>query len=345
MKKIIPLFLFGLLLIAACEKEESPVQRGEKLPFEDGKILLELVSASVPERTLDIHFFDESTGIVVTNEGEIFRTNDGGLSWDLKYTNSNQEQKLVNILFTDNLTGYVIGGASSCNGTGCIPPGGILLKTTDGGNSWTKLFHVPKVEFVSVAQNATGDLFMIANKQGSYLYMSSNLGNDWTLVDSFPFRLQKISFTTNTGFISGSEGKMLRSTDNGSTWNTGTLVNANYVTDIEFNNGMNYCLSNNQTIYQSNDNGMSWVAHYTSSNRMFTITPLSTDAFLAFGEGHYSGGCFGRSLGAIGHSSDGGKRWAGIELADTYPIQFVSFISPTKGFAVAGTKLIRVTVK
>lgn len=345
MRKIYSVLFLGILFFAACKKEE-PVQGVATLPYENEAFHLELINASAPPFIRDIHFLDGTIGIAVNHKGEIFRTNDGGLSWELKHTNPNPRQPFYQILFTDQQTGYVVGGSNSCGGSGCIPPGGYAYKTDDGGNSWTKLFQVPKTEFSSIAKNSAGDLFVLANGIGGFVFRSTNAGNDWTLIDSFPFHIQKINFTSNTGFITGVGGHIIKSSDNGSTWITSTLAtDIYYNTDIEFVNGSAYCLSNNKTIFQSADNGNSWVPNNTSPLTVYTISPLSPKAFLAFGAGRYTGGCWGTSYGAVRHSADGGKRWIEIELRDTEPIRYTSFISPTQGFAVAGTKLIRVTVK
>lgn len=345
MKKITALFLFGILLNTGCKKEESAAQRGETLPFENEHFKLEFVSNSVPASIRDIHFMDQAIGIVVTYDGQIFRTKDGGSTWVLKYTSPTPDQQLHQILFTDPQTGYVVGGSLSCNGNGCVPPGGILLKTTDGGNSWQSMLQIKEVEFISVAQSNIGDLFAIANGKGGFIYKSSNAGNDWVLIDSVSFSLNRINFTANTGIITGTGGTILSSQDKGSTWSTSTMGGSQFFTDITFENGMIYCLSNYNTIYQSNDNGTSWSLYYTASHGILKIVPLSANTFFTFGSGWYTGGCFGRSYGAVRHSSDDGKQWTETEFSDTDPIRFCSFTSPTEGYVVARTQLLRVTVK
>jgi photosystem II stability/assembly factor-like uncharacterized protein len=69
----------------------------------------------------DVQFTDESFGCIVGWDGEIFITTDGGDNWEQR--SSGTQSDFYGVTFVDNQIGYA-GGNS------------VLLKTTDGGETW-----------------------------------------------------------------------------------------------------------------------------------------------------------------------------------------------------------------
>lgn len=344
MKNLIYISFIGLLLTAGCKKEPS-IPYSTTLPFENDDIKLELVTDSAPSSIRDIFFFNSSTGIAVSYAGKIYKTTDNGVSWDVKYTNPTANQPFYQILFADANVGYVVGGSTSCGGNGCIPPGGLILKTTDGGNTWTNILQAPSVEFISIAINSAGDLFAISNGTKGRIYKSTNSGGNWATIDSVYIHLQKINFSGGFGFCTGSDGKIIRSSDNGTTWVLTTTLTANYATDIKFNSGNGFCIADNQTVYKTTDNGSNWIQILNHQNRPYVLNPLTANSCLVFGAGVYSGGDFGTWDGEVLQTTNAGSTWTATEINSIVPIRYTSFYSATEGYAVAGSKLIKVTVK
>lgn len=83
------------------------------------------------------HFRDANNGWVVTYYGKIGKTTDGGNTFT--YYQSPYNFAIRDILFTDDLTGYAIGGLD-CTGGNCLQSP-ILLTTLDGGITWTDNQH------------------------------------------------------------------------------------------------------------------------------------------------------------------------------------------------------------
>ena len=154
MKHLFYISLIGLFLITSCKKDDI-ITNGATLPFENNNIKIELVTPAAPSSIRDIFFFNASTGFAVSYDGKIYKTTNNGVAWDLKYTNPTTNQPFFQILFTDANVGYIVGGSNSCGGTGCVPPGGLILKTTVGGDNWTKIFQSSSLEeFVSISSNS-----------------------------------------------------------------------------------------------------------------------------------------------------------------------------------------------
>jgi len=77
-----------------------------------------------------VHFVDSLYGWAAGDSGTIIHTTNGGIDWSLQ--DSKTDNKVVDVYFLNRNLGW----ASSWNLTN-LPFGTILLKTTNGGQSWT----------------------------------------------------------------------------------------------------------------------------------------------------------------------------------------------------------------
>lgn len=343
MKKLFYISLIGIFLITSCKKDEV-ISVYETLPFENDNIKIELVTSSAPSSIRDIFFFDASTGYAVTYDGKIYKTTNNGISWNLKYTNPTANQPFFQIIFTDKNIGFVVGGSTSC-GYNCVPPGGLILKTTDGGNNWTTILQTPGFEdFVSISTNSSGELFAISNGTKGNIYKSTNSGLNWTIIDSMNFHMRKIYFVDNFGYCSGMKGNLIRSENNGTTWSLNKTFPAIYATDVKFIHGTGFCITNNQLVYKTTDYGNNWTLSL-NHNSSFVLNPLTANSCLVFGAGSRYAGCFGAPNGKIIQTTNGGENWTVTEFSEINQIYYTSFYSTTEGYAIADNKLLKITIK
>ena len=131
------IIFFSTISFLNCKKDggiSEPVIVADSLPFENSDIKISAV-ADMPFNASDIFFPDSLNGIAITGDGKIYRTENAGTNWKLQYTNISPVT-FHQILFINAQTGFVVGGSTTCSGNGCVPPGGIILKTTDGGVNW-----------------------------------------------------------------------------------------------------------------------------------------------------------------------------------------------------------------
>ncbi len=353
MKKCIYFSFFLLLLTISCEKNPVPGpviddQKGETLPFENKNIKVTLVTSSGPANTRDMYFFNSSKGIAVNYYGEIYLTQNGGITWTQQYKNPIDDQPFFQVCFIDSKTGFAVGGSASCGGTGCIPPGGIILKTTDGGTSWTKIYELKKAEIVSVSANSSGDLFIASNGTKGRISKSKNGGTTWTVIDSTSFHLNKIIFLDNIGFCTGMKGNILRTNNNGDTWDLITTLDALYATDIKFTDNNIFCMANNMTVYRSGDSGENWTSIFSSDNIFYGLNPQSKNDYIVYGSGGYSGGCFGTFYAGIGQTTNSGLDWTVVSFPQVPSILCSSFYTDNEGFLMGGFnkgQLLKVTLK
>lgn len=347
------LFFSVALSVAAlsgCNTEReapAPAPIVAKLPFESSTLKVERIATSLPVWVQAIHFTDAATGVASTYDGKIYKTGDGGKSWALQYARATSAANLplVQLLFTSASVGYAVGGSLACNGSGCTPPGGLILKTTDGGSTWAVVYQASNAVIAALAVNSTGELLAIANDAGARILKSTDAGATWVPVSSWPYQLTKIASDRNRGYCTSAKGTIIRSTDSGASWAEAARFTYPYLNALAFSTGVGFCATGYGPVYRTTDDGMSWTLTAPSSFSAEVIDALTPTSCLIFGAGRYSGGDFGTFSGSLRQTTDGGSSWTEIELSEVGAVRYSSFYTPQNGYAVAGSTLLKVTVK
>lgn len=144
----------------------------------------------------------------------IIKSTDSGNSW--QYIDmSNYATALVEILFVDENLGYVSGTDSD---------GGVILKTTDGGVTWTKIYGSGvEYEYVWKMQILDGNKFFcsiesVAPNSGKLL-KSLNGGVTWETKNFPDVDVQAVGFVSPTkGWMGGHNTGFYETIDGGNTW-------------------------------------------------------------------------------------------------------------------------------
>ena len=151
-------------------------------------------------------------GSLVKQHQVIIKTTDGGKTWST--LSSGTSTPLYSVYFTDENTGYDVGGTAS-NG---FSQSQTILKTTDGGNNWTSLPGVNNNYLTSVVfPNANTGYAVGVN--GTIL-KTTNGGIATSVKENI---LQKISFTIYPN--PASEKVTIANNNNASTENTVSIFN------------------------------------------------------------------------------------------------------------------------
>jgi photosystem II stability/assembly factor-like uncharacterized protein len=168
-----------------------------------------------------VRFVDVSNGWAVGDNGRILHTTNGGASWQTQ--TSGTTDPLYSIACVDASTCWVVGGFPE---TDTDPPTQVLLKTTNGGQTWTRqnvfcgnnpsvpdnsacpdpLFAVVAID----AQTAwaVGDVGLIlATRDGSRWQPQASPTNDVLNALAFP--------TREIGYIAGTRGTILKTESGG----------------------------------------------------------------------------------------------------------------------------------
>jgi photosystem II stability/assembly factor-like uncharacterized protein len=193
--------------------------------------VLALPEQAKSNKISSVYFTDANNGFVLcTYNGVILRTEDGGNTWtalDLK--NGRLNVGYSSIYFTDSMTGYMVGSHEKPFTAWHYYM--IVLKTIDGGNTWSTLmenWYLGRLNSVYFKDVNTG---YVAGYQGyldshhGIIYKTTNGGQTWSpvwqhdLVGVSKTTLSSVYFVdSNTGFASGSS--YLKTIDGGTTWTT-----------------------------------------------------------------------------------------------------------------------------
>ncbi|HUU85824.1 MAG TPA: YCF48-related protein, partial [Phycisphaerae bacterium] len=126
-----------------------------------------------------VWFVDSTTGWVVGDGGTILHTPDGGRTWDRQAGGT--EANLQAVRFVDSSTGWVAGGEPGSLGGGTGR--GVLLGTTDGGQSWRTVPLDDVGRLNAVWADAEANLW-VAGEPGALrecgLYSIGSTGRRWS---------------------------------------------------------------------------------------------------------------------------------------------------------------------
>jgi len=258
----------------------------------DGGQNWELQLITNEEYLRNIEFLNENVGFLGTLTPDFYRTTDGGENWDvinipgvqaicgldavgentiygcgtyfgpayiIKSTDSGNNwefidmspyaTQLVEVLFVDEQTGFASGGNNE---------GGIILKTTNGGQSWSEIYNsgIPG-ELVWKMQRLFSNPNVMFGSVESFdplpgkLIKSTDDGQNWISRDVPDPFIQGVGFITeNHGWMGGHNSGFLETFDGGETWNDtgfGWSLNRFQI----FDQNLVYC--SGQSIYKYTD--------------------------------------------------------------------------------------------
>jgi photosystem II stability/assembly factor-like uncharacterized protein len=291
-----------------------------------------------------IYFLNDKDGFVSTYNGGLYKTTDSASTWTTLHSNTNLP--IRGICFIDAQTGFAVGGLNSCGGTGCTPPGGFILKTTDGGQSWINIYTpADKIEITTIYfVNATlgfcaGDNIVFKTTDGGQTWNEYKINNPGG-------KMMQIKFiNSQKGYIACLFDKIITTEDGGLSWQVTSPNRGNGYYSISASNGSTF-VSGQGKIIKSTNGGVSWSELPNSPSDIYDIHFLNDRTGFAFGRGNYSGGDFGYFYGSMYCTDNGGNTWNGTaEMKEVGLIQSASFPSNKIGYAISGNKVIRLTVK
>jgi len=206
------------------------------------------------------------------------------------------------IYFADDYSGFIVGDS------------GLILQSTDGGLNWKKNISKYKDDFYAI--NMNDDKIFLGGSSGFLGYLNSK--NDLIkIVTNTSASIFKILFiNSNTGFIVGSDGLILRTNDGGVSWKKIESGVTKSLYSISFSDSKNGVIVGwSGTILKTIDAGISWKKHPVSFNS-YLKDVLFVNEFL----GLIVGG-----EGKVLRTEDGGADWNEIDMnSDTgfYKIHF-----------------------
>jgi photosystem II stability/assembly factor-like uncharacterized protein len=328
-KLLIALFLIQVLLFS-CKKDNDKYSNNYNY---------EKISSNLNESVNCVFFIDDKTGFSATYLGKVLKTTDGGISWTCKNIT---DLPIYSIYFVNKNIGFAVGGKPSCSGTGCIPPGSIVFKTTDGGESWT-------MKTVPYSWSNLNSVFFINENIGIAIGLGLQIrttdgGETW---EEFEFEykglMQKIYFINEQiGFAAGLYGNIFKTQDQGKNWTKLNNSCTGHIYDFSFVNENTGFAGGQQKIIKTTDGGATWKLLSNSPSEVYYIHFADAINGIAIGKGHYTGGDFGTWTNAIYCTKDGGSTW---NIEDNIPFgQIGSFYSNRSGYFIEPKSTFKVSI-
>lgn len=224
-----------------------------------------------------VYFTNANIGYAVGYNGTILKTTDAGINWLL--INSGTTKFLCSIFFTDVNNGYIL-----------LKEDGGILKTNNGGNSWSSIS--------TIGANLTQHYF-------SELYFTSN--NIGYAVGRHVLQ--------STPWFEYSEDVIAKTIDGGYSWTIQYFeVNGGLLSVSFINDSIGFAVGNNGAIYKTSNAGTNWVAQTSGTSKSLTSV-----YFTDVNTGYIVGCSSGLLTGIILKTVNGGTLWS-LQSIDTFPL-------------------------
>lgn len=297
------------------------------------------VFQSLPSNVFEpykVYFQNDKKGWIVgggSTSDRIIGTNDGGITWSVKgsFQSPIGTPLLSSIHIGNGLFGVACGWGS-------------VWTTSDGGEKWAYNKLDTESEFYSLKNVrfsddktvwAVGEYYdFISSNSFPVLLKSIDGGKFWTKQ-----KLKDISSTLNnvffsdskTGWISGKDGKFLKTVDGGDNWVPILNLNGNLQSIYFANNSTGWVISKEGDLFKTTNGGITW-----AKKSGFTSSP-NFDTFIHFADEKV--GAISMEYDFFYKTIDGGETWTTQKVTGRNFLS-VFYVNSQKLFSVAGSSPI-----
>ncbi len=245
------------------------------------------------EYVMHIAFGNDNVGFF-TEFHEIYKTTDAGNTWEKLDSITHFHAR--DIQFLDENVGFISGNSV----VGAFPTwgriDGILLKTLDGGTTWTYIIYPPRREFSSSNPDYLDQILFLTELEGMALI--DEIQTDWENKE-------------NRWFLGYTK-------DGGESWTNLGLTTISNQRDIKRVDNSIYFLADDISFHKSDDNGKNW------TTRTIPIDKVKQLFFVNNKIGYASDGYI------LLKTTNGGETWDQLSFNFT-GTEFIHFISDTEG--------------
>lgn len=285
------------------------------------KINEDLYSHSSP--FLSLSFTDFNNGVAITSN-QIKKTTDGGNIWEITY--ENEDISFNSLIFSNNRNGWIVGMenrepiilnsqdkglhwqkvrvdkkffpeldekfnsfqdicANKFGKVWLVGDGGIVEATVNEKTLEISNIIPTEENLFSVHCNENNEVWAVGEKGAVFHYQ-----NSWTkkIIDNSPL-LTKVKSINNKVWILGglhSQGILLRSQDNGISWENKTPSSSDILFDIHLKDSQGWLVGANGNIFYTDDDGNSWMKSKSpTENDLLKIFFTNNDGWIAGNKG------------------------------------------------------------
>jgi photosystem II stability/assembly factor-like uncharacterized protein len=314
------------------------------------------------ENLRDVDFIDPATGVTVGEKGSVYKTNDGGRSWE--FISPEKDFNYTSVELISPLDFYVSGFKNLTDGSGITQ----LFSTNDGGQTWQVINSYGEVGEPSQVRCERDNIWFLSGWRG--LQKSTDKGKSWELVYKGGGTMVLTDLKTDLSnpesiFVFGTVGgfatysTMFRHSLNGTPWelpSTFDFDNVSAYTAFDFQNDSIILFRNFYNRFMPND----------TSNILSILYDFDRDDLLP-GQNtgdtvwhfkiktvndripHYVNDCHFFSLTGLGYSienagginrtNDGGKSWE-LAYSGAEPLNAICMMPDSSGFVVGDKGII-----
>ena len=296
-----------------------------------------------------IVFAGLNTAYALCDQMIILKTTDGGTTWNNTYslgpftnmagwfTSPNQgwilgfpdynNPNLVGLCSTNDgcqhLTGHVRGYTTSWSNIAAwqneavmaAGDSGMVLKSSDAGNSWTKINTGVTYALRDITFSGANSIYAVG--VSASIVHSSDGGINWERQNpGISQDLNAVSFpAAGTGYIAGQYGTLLKTTNGGLNWSVLNPGIMNHLLDVQFlDENTGYVCGSSGTILKTTNGGSSWSTLSTGTSNDFACMYFLNDLT------GYLGSFYG-----ILKTTDGGQTWEYLEIGNFGSIKSIFF--------------------
>lgn len=328
----------GTNFVAATERAQvarsDDPNRPELIVYQSSSVVLSQPSHSffaeagvrIDYSGLDAHFVSENTGyFIITgglyhhNASRLYRTTDGGQNWIA--INNALPGTPRRIHFSDHDTGYLtLSYQAGCQTTNDCPNAtSLVMKTTDGGITWTGLDHpgsvgVPYIFDATGGDNLYGVFLRPPPSERRVLRISDDGATTWRDIYEFPageivIRAEVVEGHVFVNFLSGELHRMNVSTGRGAA----IVVPGYKVRDFRAPSPDTVFAqvdgAAGRQLLMTTDRGASWAPVPLESWFEFIAAPSEDELVLIVNKGSYGPSDTSTTTDVIAYSRDAGATW------------------------------------
>ncbi|MDQ1558821.1 MAG: hypothetical protein QOD32_1881 [Pyrinomonadaceae bacterium] len=275
-----------------------------------------------------VYFVDEARGWAVGSKGALLATEDGGRSWTVRRAPT--EDTLRDVYFANEATGWLVCDRSIYLLRTKQEPRSYLLRTADGGASWSRVevtgadvdVLLTRVAFVDDARGwAFGEM--------GALYATADGGGSWErqVLPTKHLLLGGAFLAAGQGWLVGAGNTILYNPDGGSQWRAGAspVMPATRYNAVSFvGERRGWAVGEGGLVLSTPNGGRSWFKQESN-----VTVDLSDVKFIDASEGWAVG-----AEGTIIHTTDGGANWRLEPSGTRHPLERLSVASRTRAWAV-----------